>query len=156
MDAKILMQAFIEATVHVCKTMAQICPKSCEPYYKKDTKALGYTTAFVTVADDAGHEGSIAISFPKKTALVVVDAMFGDDVDDCFEAAKEMVGELTNIISGDARRRLAEKNFVYSGSTPTFIEGDKHDIVHAGKAPVIVLPFELTEGRFFVEVSFES
>ncbi len=156
MDAKILMQAFIEATVHVCKTMAQLCPKSCEPYYKKDNKALGHTTAFITVENTAGHKGSIAISFPQKTALVVVDVMFGDDVDDGLVAAKEMVGELANIISGDARRRLAEKNFVYSGSTPTFIEGDSHEINHVGSAPVIVLPFELPEGRFVVEVSFES
>ncbi len=156
MEAVNLMQAFIGATVHVLNAMVQLSPKSCEPFFKKDNIARGDISAFMTAEDAAGNKGSIALTFPMSTALAVVEIMFGNDLENPEESAKEMVGELGNIISGDARRRMAEQGVVFAGSTPTMLEGHEHCIQHVASAPVIAMPFELPEGRFMVEATFEG
>jgi chemotaxis protein CheX len=145
---------FVKATINVLSTMAMIDPKPGKPYVKKDQTATGDVSAVIGVTGE--QNGTISVSFSKQCAVAMVKAMLGDDIEDIIQDAKDAVGEMTNMISGQARAGLSEMGLNFQGSTPTVIMGDKHTISHVTKAPVIVIPFTTDHGDFAVEFSFEE
>ena len=151
-DAEIA-KPFVQATRHVLTTMAMLEPAPGKPFVKKSNTASGDVSAVVGLTGD--KHGSISISFSKKCAIAIVKNMLGDDIVDIIQDAKDAVGEITNMISGQARAGLAEKGLVLQGSTPTVIMGDNHSITHIAKSPIMAIPFETDAGNFTIEFCFE-
>jgi chemotaxis protein CheX len=87
--------------------------------------------------------------------VAIVKNMLGDEIDDIMQDVKDAVGELTNMISGQARAGLAEKGLVFQGSTPTVVMGDGHTVSHMAKAPIMAIPFRTKDGDFTIEFCFE-
>ena len=151
-DAEVA-KPFVEATKHVLSMMAQIDPKPGKPYVKKANSAEGDVSAIVGLTGD--KHGSLSISFTKKCAVAMVKNMLGDDVQDIIQDAKDAVGEVTNMISGQARAGLSQIGLNMQASTPTIIFGDKHTVSHISSGPVIAIPFETAYGPFTLEFCFE-
>ncbi len=155
MNAATLKSIFIASTEYVLSTMAQCTVKACKPYIKKDDIALGRLSAFITAeCEENKAKGFIAMSFTTAAAVCVARSMLGEDVED-EQSLREVVGELVNILSGDARRRMSEQGVTFSGSTPSMLYGEQHNLPHGTKSPVVVIPFEVDGGKFAVEFSFE-
>ena len=133
--------------------MAQLDPKPGKPFVKKDETAIGDVSAVVGLTGD--KHGSISISFSKKCAIAVVKNMLGDDIADIIQDAKDAVGEITNMISGQARAGLSQIGLNLSASTPTVIFGDNHTITHVTSGPVVAIPFTTEHGDFTLEFCFE-
>lgn len=148
-----IAKPFIFATVNVLSTMAMITPTPGKPFIKTDHKATGDVSAIIGIT--GATNGSISVSFSKRCAVSLVKAMLGDDIGDIVQDTKDTVGEICNMISGQARAKLAEGGMVFQGSTPTVILGDKHMVMHTSKSPVVCIPFTTEHGDFFVEFSFE-
>ena len=104
-DAEVA-KPFVDATKHVLTMMAQLDPKPGKPYVKKVSAAAGDVSAVVGLTGD--RNGSISISFSKKCAVAMVKNMLGDDISDIIQDAKDAVGEITNMISGQARAGLSQ------------------------------------------------
>ena len=51
-------------------------------------------------------------------------------------------GELTNMISGDARKRLQSHGLLIYADVPSVLSGKNHLIKHVLDGPSIVIPFE--------------
>jgi len=151
-DAEIA-KPFVQATKHVLSTMAMLDPAPGKPYVKKDNAAAGDVSAVVGLTGD--KHGSISISFSKKCAVAIVKNMLGDDVQDIIQDAKDAVGEITNMISGQARAGLSQMGLTMQASTPTIVFGDNHTISHVTTGPVIAIPFSTPYGDFTVEFCFE-
>jgi chemotaxis protein CheX len=147
-----IAKPFVEATVNVLSTMAMIQPKPGRPYVKKDKEAAGDVSAVIGFTGD--KKGSISVTFTKESALSVVTNMLGE-VEDPVQDIKDAVGEITNMISGQARAGLQQMGLNFHGSTPTVIFGDGHTIQHVSKGPVMAIPFVTEAGEFTVEFSFE-
>lgn len=148
-----LAKPFIQATIYVLSSMANITPKAGTPYVKKDSVARGDVSAIVGIT--GYRSGSICVSFTKKCAIAVVRGMLGDDIEDILQDTKDAVGEITNMISGQARAGLAEMGLVFQGSTPSVIMGDHHMIGHVTRAPVVAIPFTTDYGDFTIEFCFD-
>lgn len=148
-----LAKPFIKAAVDVLSTMAFITPKVGRPYVKKNAVAVGDVTGLVGITGD--KSGSVSMSFSKKCAVAIVKNMLGDEIEDIMQDVKDAVGELTNMISGQARAGLAEKGLVFQGSTPSVIMGDNHTISHMAKSPIMAIPFSTDFGDFTIEFCFE-
>lgn len=153
MDNIAVAKHFITATVNVLSTMAQVHPVAGKPFVKANLLGLGDVTALVGIT--GAKRGSIAVTFPKATAIGVVRGMLGDDIQDIINDTKDTVGEVCNMISGQARAGLAEAGISLQGSTPTLIMGDNHSITHVTTAPVVAIPFTSEAGTFIVEFCFE-
>lgn len=149
-----LAKPFVKATINVLSTMAMIEPKPGKPYIKKGETAVGDVSAIIGFTGE--HKGTISVSFSKECAVTMVKNMLGDDIEDIMQDAKDAVGEVANMISGQARAGLAEMGLTFLGSTPTVITGDKHTVSHMTKSPIIVIPFTTDHGNFAVEFSFEQ
>jgi chemotaxis protein CheX len=150
-DAEIA-KPFIKATQAVLSMMAQIDPKPGKPYVKKVDRANGDVSAVMGLTGD--KNGSFSITFPKKLAVVMVKNMLGDDIHDIVADAKDAVGEITNMICGQARVGLTQMGLSLSASTPTIIFGDNHTISHVNKGPVVAIPFTTPDGEFTLEFCF--
>ena len=153
MEPIAIAKIFVSATINVLSTMANVHPVAGKPFVKNNMVARGDVTAIVGVAGVC--KGSIAVTFTKASAIAVVRAMLGDDVQDVIQDTKDTVGEVTNMISGQARAKLAEQGVAMQGSTPSIVFGDNHCITHVTSAPVIAIPFTMEAGEFTVEFCME-
>ena len=140
---------FISVTTTILYTMAGLTVTPGKFFVKHDKKALGDITAIIGVSGD--RVGTIAVSFPRESAAVLVHGMLGDDVEDLEQDMRDAVGEITNMISGQARASIAKAGVVLQASTPTLVVGDEIDIEHKTQAPVIVIPFTMPDSSFAVE-----
>lgn len=148
-----IVNPFLQATISVLKTMAFVDPAPGKPYIKKENSAKGDISGIVGLTGDT--EGSLSITFSKECILFIVTHMLGEEKTEINEEVKDAVGELTNMISGDARRRLEELGYHFTGSIPSVIYGQDHEIKHVTKGPILSIPFSINEGHFVVEVCFK-
>lgn len=148
-----LAKPFIKATVEVLSMMAMVNPKAGKPFVKKNNIAHGDVTGLVGLTGD--KNGSISLSFEKNCAITIVKNMLGDDIQDILQDVKDAVGEITNMISGQARAGLAEMGLTLQGSTPSVIMGDNHSISHVTNAPIMAIPFDTENGTFTIEFCIE-
>jgi chemotaxis protein CheX len=143
---------FIRATVDILKTMAGMEAKAGVPFVKKDRTAEGDVSAVIGVTGD--RTGTISVSFSRACALALVQGMLGDSVEDIVRDTQDAVGEVTNMVSGQARASLAAKGITMQGSTPSVIMGVGHRISHQSGRPVMAIPFTTEAGDFTVEFCF--
>ena len=148
-----IARPFIKATLDILSTMAGITATAGTPYIKKNHVAKGDVSAIVGVTGDKA--GSIAVSFSRACAIALVKGMLGDDIHDVLQDTQDAVGEVTNMVSGQARVGLREMGIALQGSTPTVIVGDGHTIRHISTSPVVAIPFNSKAGGFTVEFCFE-
>jgi chemotaxis protein CheX len=145
---------FLKATTNVLKTMAFTDAASGKPYLKKDQAAGGDISGVIGITGET--EGSLSVSFSTAAICFIVSNMFGEKITSITNEVEDAVGELTNMISGDARRELAEKGIVLTAGIPTVISGKDHTIKHMTNGPIIAIPFSTAAGDFIVEVGFRS
>ena len=152
MDVRFI-NAFLEGTINVLKTMAFVEPKSGKPHLKKKNKAMGDVSAIIGLTGSV--RGSLALSFSEKCIIKIVNNMLGEKFTEINDDIRDAVGEITNMISGDARKRLEAEGFKITAAIPTVISGKDHEIRHVLSGPSIVIPFEINEGSFVVDVCLD-
>lgn len=143
---------FLLAAVRVLETMTFTQATPRKPYLKKDSTPKGAVTGIIDLSGNA--EGSLAITFSHDCICHLVANMFGEQVETINQDVKDAVGELTNMISGDARRQLAESGLPLQAGIPQVFSGPTHKVEHPG--PAIAVPFETPGGEFTIEVCLAS
>ena len=149
MDVNII-NPFLEGTISVIKTMAMMEPVAGKPYLKKGNQAKGDVSGIIGFTGSA--RGSLAISFSRPAILRVVSNMLGENYSDINGEVRDAVGEITNMISGVARKKLESQGFNVHAAIPTIVSGESHAILHVLGGPSIIIPFETDAGPFFVDV----
>lgn len=152
MDVR-LVNPFINATINVLETMAFMTVTAGKPYLKTDNVAVGDVSGILGLTGIAN--GTIAVTFEEKCILAVVSNMFGETMNELNNEIADAVGELTNMISGQARRELGEMGKVFKAAIPSVIMGRNHSITHYTEGPRIAIPFSTDNGEFTIEVCFE-
>jgi len=153
MDAK-LINPFINATLKVLETMAFINTKAGKPYLKKDDVANGDVTGVIGLTGKAN--GSVSITFDKGSILEIVSNMFGEEIKEINGEVSDAVGELTNMISGQARSELEKTGSLFHAAIPSVITGKHHAISQISKGPKFAVPFFTDGGCFTVVICFED
>lgn len=153
LDAKII-NPFLEAAVNVLKTMAMVEPTPGKPFLKQDSEAIGDVSGVIGFTGQA--QGSMSISFECPCIFAIVSNLLGSSVNDITDEVKDAVGELTNMISGDARRRLDSVGISLQAGTPMVVSGKNHTIKHITNGPRLAMPFKTPNGSFVIEVAFNN
>ena len=153
MDVK-LIEPFVDATMNVLETMAFIKVSPGEPYLKHDNVAKGEVTGLIGLTGEVG--GTLSVSFTEASILFVVSNMFGEEMKELNEEIKDAVGEITNIISGQARQKLEKSGRSLKAAIPSVITGKNHTITHITPYPVYAVDFSTDNGKFTIEVCFEE
>jgi chemotaxis protein CheX len=148
---------FLSATLRVLKTMASVEASPGKPFLKKGGGAHGDVSGIIGITGPVN--GSMSLSFSRNCIIKIMAGMLGEKMEKEAEITKDIkdaVGELTNMISGDARNELGQQGFQFQIALPTVITGLNHEIRHKCNAPTIAIPFDTDAGPFVVEVSFEN
>ncbi len=154
MDNDLLIMAFTKATDHVLKTMAFLEPEPL-PVETKYDKALSGDVSAIIGMTSPKKSLSLAITFSKAAALKLHSSMLGEELDEINADVGDAVGELTNIICGQARKTLSENGIDMDASIPMVIIGENLSI-HPMGATSMVLPFRIDGLSLYVEISKEK
>jgi len=143
---------FLEAVMNVLSTMAMVTATPGRPYINTKRTAECDVTGLIGIS---GHAvGTIALSLSKGAILRIVSNMIGEEYDDLNDDIADAVGELTNMISGQARQNLSTTGLIFSASTPTVVIGRGLRVAHPASGPILAIPFSTPDGELVVEICF--
>ena len=145
---------FLAATMEVLSTMANTPARPGNPLKRNPQPASGVISAVIDMT--GGTNGSISITFTENCIIHLVNNMLGETYSEMNDQIKDAVGELVNMISGSARKRLEANGFKFIAGLPRCILGEGHTIDHSVGGAVIVIPFKTKDGFFYVEACFDD
>lgn len=96
-------------------------------------------------------QGMVVVSLGRQTAIRVAEIMLQAQHESINAEVADAVGEITNMIAGSAKSKLAE--FELSVGLPTVICGKNHVIAFPSTSTPVLIPFESNIGPFCLEVS---
>lgn len=141
---------------NVLVTMASLTPKAGGIKLKTSDLPEGDITGFIPMSSPQAI-GSLALSFSEKVILHIAKNMLGETFDTINDEIADLVGELTNMVTGGAKALLDAKGYDFDMATPTVIRGKGQIISHVGTCSnVVVIPFNTEVGAFYVEVCFSN
>lgn len=146
---------FLEALLNVLRTMAGMDARPGRPDIKKTNISSGDVTGLIGMTSELAR-GTLAISFTETVILDITQRMLGEAVDRIDATVTDMVGEITNMVTGGAKKILSEKGYHFDMAIPSVVAGKEHVIRHKSTAPVITVPFRTERGDFFIEVCFDE
>jgi chemotaxis protein CheX len=146
---------FLESIMNVMKTMANTIATPGTPFLKSDKCAKGDVTGIIGLASQK-TKGSLAITFTEPAILNITSQMLGETILQVDDAVTDCVGEITNMVTGGAKKILSESGYMFDMAIPSTIVGKGHTISHKTGGKIICIPFETPAGNFFVEICFEE
>jgi chemotaxis protein CheX len=146
---------FLASLINVLSTMAQTELTPGKPKIKKDEVARGDVSGLIGMVGPQ-TKGSFSISFDESLALTIMERMLGERPDGINEEVTDMVGEITNMVTGGAKNLLGEKGYDFDMATPIVVSGSGHTITHQGDGTKLMMPFTSADGNAHIEVSFDN
>jgi len=146
---------FLSSMLNVMSTMAQMELTPEKPRLKKNEVAHGDVSGLIGMVS-AQTKGSLSITFEGKLALATMKNMVGEGPDEINEEITDLVGEITNMVTGGAKRMLSEKGIEFDMATPMVVSGKNHTITHKADGPIVIIPLASAHGKAFIEFSFDK
>lgn len=150
-----IINPFLESMANVLATMAMLEPTPGKVAIKQEDIAFGDISGIIGLTGE-NFRASMAVTFTKPVILEVGARMLGESFTEIDGTIKDLVGEITNMVTGGAKNLLSQKGYEIGLATPVVVTGDNHQIIHKATGPKIVVPFSVESGDFFVEVCFET
>ena len=138
MDVKYI-NPFINAAQTVFKTMLGISAEMGKPALKTINSTSGDVTGIMGLVGD--KKGTVAISLRERGAKFVYKTLVGDDCETINQDVVDAIGEITNIISGQARKEFEKNGINLNAAIPMVIVGKEVEMNFITKIPIISLPF---------------
>lgn len=146
---------FINGLLNVMETMAQTTLKPGKPKRKQSDVAQGDVSGLIGMVGPQ-VKGSMSITFDEGLALTIMERMVGERPEKLDAEVGDMVGEVTNMICGNAKRDLAEKGFDFGMATPIVVSGKQHTISHQVDGVKLIMPFMCDAGLAHMEICFDK
>jgi chemotaxis protein CheX len=146
---------FLSSMLNVMSTMAQMELTPEKPKLKQDEVAMGDVSGLIGMVSDQ-TKGSLSITFDGPLALATMKGMVGEAPDEINDEITDLVGEITNRVTGGAKRMLSEKGFEFDMATPMVVSGKSHTIKHKATGPIVIIPLNSEHGKAFIEFSFDK
>jgi chemotaxis protein CheX len=143
---------FLAASINLFNAHLRFNVKNAPPYINQDAQNLNEVSAIIGLAGDIA--GAVVLSFTRETAITMATRFSGQKHVGLSKEVLDAIGEMVNIISGNAKRDLTE--FRIEISLPGVITGNKYKINWPQGVPVITIPFDSEAGSFTVNVSFKQ
>jgi chemotaxis protein CheX len=156
MDVKYI-NPFVAATQTVFKNMLNMEPRMGRPILKDSGITSGDVTGIMGLTGD--KKGSVCVSFSERGAILAYKALTGDDHDSIGAEVIDAIGELTNIVAGQARKEFEKAGINLKAAIPNVVVGRGVELHFISKFPIVSLPFSFSsageEAAVHVDFSFE-
>jgi chemotaxis protein CheX len=93
---------------------------------------------------------------PERLACRIASNMLMEEISAMNRSVEDAIGEIGNIVVGDARRTLMQDGHSLNISIPTVVIGAGHRISRPGNIPCIAIPFSTDFGGFEVNVGLKE
>lgn len=143
---------FTKSTVKVFNDFLGMDIVSGKPELYKKSSVFKDITGVIGLAGDV--TGSVVLSFSKSVALEMVYNLIMKKPTSIDEEVIDTVGEVLNIIVGNAKQDLEEYDILIS--LPNVIHGSDYDIAFPHNAPALCVPFRYGNKEFFLIVSMKE
>ncbi len=153
MDAN-LVNPFIAAAVDILQKVGNVSPAVGKPFLKTDTRAKGAVSGIVTL--EGVVRGSVALTFADACILAIVSAMFGEEVSAIDDDVKDAVGEITNMICGQATQLYTQAGTSLKASLQQVLMGAGHAVPHLPDRAVLGVPMQTDGGEIVVEFCLDE
>lgn len=142
---------FIDATRNVFSSMCRVETARKSIFVKDDYKMLGDISGVMQLSGTAA--GSVVISMSAELACLVVGNMLGEPpAKELNKEVMDAMGEIINMISGQAKASLVKTKYHFTISIPTVVTGPGHEIKHQPGASNIVVVFEGAGHDFSLQI----
>lgn len=145
---------FIEAVNGAFDQMFELQPRALTPYLAKKDEILDWDiSGIIGIAGEA--RGLVVLSFPSSLAQELTSLLTGTIKTSMDDDVIDTVGEIVNIIAGNAKKGLEEFRLLIS--LPTIVQGSHHQVTWpSGPIPIITIPFSTARGHFSLSVGLEN
>jgi len=147
------MNPFLNNVINVLEVMGHTELQVEKPKIKKGDIAFGDISGLIGMVGPK-TKGSFSITFEKQLALRVMRRMLGDNLQEIDDEVSDMVGEITNMVTGGAKKELSAKGYEFDMATPIVVAGKNHTINHKHDGHVIFIPFSSDSGKLYIEICF--
>ena len=150
------IQPFIKVGTKVFKEFLNLDLEAKLPFFmEKNEKTEWDISGVIGLTGEA--RGAVVISMKADLAIMLTTILTGKEYKELDDDAIDAVGEIINIIAGNAKQEL-EEAFKLVISLPTIIKGKEHSINWPiGQARVICIPFTTPNSdSFTISVALES
>lgn len=127
---------FMTAVVKVFQTMLASELTFSRPFMRDSAQPSREVSGIIGLTGRA--KGTVVLSLERETALCVAEALLGERPPGINADVTDAIGELTNVVSGNAKAQLEE--WALSVSLPTVITGKGHCIDFPRNATPVVIP----------------
>lgn len=143
---------FLQATTGLFKDYLGMEIEAEKPYINKEPNKLGDVSAIIGLAGET--TGAVVLSFAHDAAIAIVSKFGQKKYVALSNEVIDGVGELVNIIAGNAKKDLNE--FKIMISLPGVVTGSDYRIHWPEGIPVVCIPFKSNLGNFSVNVSMRD
>ncbi|MDR2211351.1 MAG: chemotaxis protein CheX [Spirochaetaceae bacterium] len=150
------IQPFIEVSKNAFKEIVGAELSADRPYFlPKETGTEGDISGIIGLSGEA--RGAVVIGMKSSLAMRITDILTGTTHTSVDEEVVDAVGELVNIIAGNAKKGL-EEDFRLIISLPSIVLGQGHQITWPqDRARIICIPFTIFDSEVFtLSVAIES
>ena len=143
---------FLKASVNLFKDHLGIKLTHETPYLNTEPQDLLEVSGIIGLAGET--VGAVVLSFDRTTTISIVSRFAGTAYRAVGREVLDGVGELVNIIAGNAKQDLLD--YRLSISLPGVITGRQYQIKWPDNVPVVTIPFKSPVGEFWVSVSLRD
>ena len=141
---------FIIAVSKTLETMAGCKVVREPPQIKKEKSALHPVSGIIGLSGSV--VGTVVLTMSEALALKCASAMLMEEYTEFNTDVFDAVGELTNVIAGNAKAQLEE--YKLSLSLPNVIYGKEAELRFPERCQPISIPFQTDFGPMAIEVGF--
>jgi chemotaxis protein CheX len=143
---------FLDATIHIFEQTFGISPVPGEPFLDKQaSKHRWDISAVMVLTGTAVGVVVIRVTHFLADKLLTKSGVIWKDDEERAELVNAMIGEIVNIIAGNAASKLIDSRIEIS--VPFVIQGENHTIAWPAQTPILGVPFTTEYGPFLVNVS---
>jgi len=150
------IQPFVDVTKNVFKDFLGAELEIDRPYFAEQTTVAEWDiSAVIGLTGEA--RGAVVISMKQSLVLRLTDTLTGTPHTEIDEEVVDAIGEIVNIIAGNAKKGL-EESFRLVISLPSIVQGKGHSVKwpHA-QARIICIPCNIFENEIFtLSVAIEA
>jgi chemotaxis protein CheX len=142
---------FLLAVQNVFNTMIDLPYTIGKPTIKKSDLTEYDVSGIIGISGEV--IGCVVVSFPTLIALKVGSCLLGEELKEVDSDCTDAIGEVANMIAGDAKKRFPKTNTTIS--VPSVVIGS-HKVAYPSGIPIISIPCETDAAQFAIEVALKE
>ena len=145
------IKPFVDAVQTLFETMIPLPVKVGEPSLNQDARPFDDVCGVIDM--DGEVEGRVVVSMSEPLALILASELLGDTISQLDEDCIDAVGEIANMIAGNAKTDFpGGANAI---SVPQVIIG-RDQVPYPAATPIINIPCETDQGLFHIDVALKA